>query len=100
MLARTILPSFGLLIPALLFYLAAGSQEPIYRTTVTRDGRGIVRHPGPGDFHRGALTQIPVYQPGKTELFKVDLRGYDLRALNLDNRLADLVMADFDDRTK
>jgi hypothetical protein len=75
-------------------------QTPEYRTALTKDGRGIVRHPGPWVYNRGALKEIPVFQPGKRESFQVDLRGYDLGSLDVSNRVADLLMADFDVRTK
>lgn len=89
-----------LLSVALLPVLVVFAQTPEYRTSLTKDGQGIVRHPGPADFHRGALKEIPVFQPGKRESFQVDLRGYDLSALDLSNRIVDLLMADFDDRTR
>jgi len=91
--------------PALLLAIAALSaqttgQAPEYRTTLTKEGRGIARHPSQADFGRGLLAAIPTFQPGRREPFQVDLRGYDLRTLDLSGRLGDLLMASFDDRTR
>lgn len=77
----------------------AGSiaQEGEYRTALTPDGRGIVRRPGPYNHGRGDLDALPAYDPAnKRDIFQVDLRGYDLSALDLSRRLADLLMAHFD----
>jgi hypothetical protein len=90
----------AILIVAAVFVLAAVAQTPEYRTSLTKDGRGIVRRPEPADFQRGALNALPVFQPGKREPFQNDLRGYDLSALDLSGRIADLLMSHFDDRTQ
>jgi hypothetical protein len=80
--------------------LVLAGQAPEYRTVLTKDGRGIARHPEPADFRRGALSRVPVYQPDSGKSWQVDLRGYDLSALDLSGRDADLLISSFDDRTK
>ncbi len=84
-------------------YAPAGGagQEDEFRTALTPTGSGIVRHPAPLDLGRGPLKILPAYDPqNKREIWQVDLRGYDLRALDLGERLKDLLMADFDKGTR
>jgi hypothetical protein len=79
----------------------AAIQEDGYRTALTPDGRGIVRRPPAEELGREALDAIPAYDPAnKPVIWQVDLRRYDLRALDLRDRLADLLMAQFDLGTK
>jgi hypothetical protein len=60
----------------------------------------IDRHPAPdGWADRGPLGELPAYDPASTDPLQVDLRGWDLSALDLRSALADLQSADFDDRT-
>lgn len=61
---------------------------------------GVSKHPVPLDFERGKLTSLPKYIPGSTVGSQVDLRGYDLSALPVADRLVDLLNADFDSVTK
>jgi len=76
---------------------SAGTQEDDYRTALTPDGRGIVRRPPPYIHGRGSLQVLPAYNiANRRDIFQVDLRGYDLRALDVGGRLADLLMAHFD----
>ncbi len=60
----------------------------------------IVRRPRALDFDRGRLAELPRYNPKSSRHAQVDLRGYDLRGLDLTNRLTDLLHADFDSRTR
>ena len=62
---------------------------------------GIQRRPAPANWGRGALASLPSYDPARTreKPFQVDLRGCDASALDLSNRLADLLHADFDGQT-
>jgi hypothetical protein len=86
-----------------LFYLLAApanAQTPEYRTNLTPNGRGIARHPAPLRLDRGILASLPVYDPSNKDTWQIDLRGCDLRALDLNKRLADLLMAHFDDLTR
>ncbi len=60
----------------------------------------IDRHPAPASWaDQGPLAEMPAYDPDSEDSFQVDLRGYDLSALDLRGSLADLWLADFDDRT-
>jgi hypothetical protein len=60
----------------------------------------IDRKPAAANWERGKLAALPHYDPNSTNAFQVDLRSYDLSGLDLRDRLADLLHADFDDRTK
>jgi subtilisin family serine protease len=65
---------------------------------------GIVRRPAPFAWgadgaRRGPLTILPAAKPGSRDPYEIDLRGYDLSALDLKNRLSDLLRASFDDHT-
>jgi hypothetical protein len=78
-----------LFIVSLLFLGACGMEFP-----------KIDRHPAVASWaSRGALAAMPGYDPASSDPFQVDLRGFDLSALDLRDSLADLLQADFDDRT-
>lgn len=59
----------------------------------------IDRHPSAADYHRGKMTALPTYDPDSDEMWQMDLRSYDLTALDFRNSLDDLLFASFDDRT-
>jgi hypothetical protein len=82
----------------LVFIAVAQTQE--YRTNLTPNGRGIARHPTPLKLDRRTLPSLSVYDPSKKDTWQIDLRSYDLRSLDLSNRLTDLLMAHFDDLTR
>lgn len=71
-----------------------------YSTVVNSNGIGIARHPAPSKFPRGIMKELPHYNSASSANFQVDLRGYDLSALNLADKLGDLEFADFDSMTK
>jgi hypothetical protein len=76
-------------------------QDEEYRTALTPNGTGIVRHPSPYEHGRGPLEALPAYDPkDPRNVWQIDLRGYDLRALDLGGRLPDLLMANFDKGTR
>ncbi|MBP7053337.1 MAG: S8/S53 family peptidase [Phycisphaerae bacterium] len=60
----------------------------------------IDRKPVAARWQRGKLTALPHYDPNSAKALSVDLRSYDLTGLNLQDRLEDLLHADFDDQTK
>jgi hypothetical protein len=62
----------------------------------------IVRHPPPSVAlrNRGALAELPVYAAHSGKGWQVDLRGRDVRGVDLDHRLKDLRQASFDRRTR
>ena len=112
---RKTFAALAVLLSALALLLAAGvgrwqvvpaphdsSIEARYRTHLSLPGTlAIVRQPVAGDFHRGHLESLPVFNPGKAQtLWQVDLRGRDLSQLDISNRLADLLHADFDTKTR
>jgi len=70
------------------------------RTRLTKDGSGIAGTLPPADYKRGALEALPAVPPGPRQFMQVDLLSYDLSNLDLNSRLADLRLADFDSRTK
>jgi hypothetical protein len=60
----------------------------------------IDRHPPPWPLaSRGPLAAMPTYDPAATNPGQIDLRGFDLSALDLRGSQAELEQADFDDRT-
>jgi hypothetical protein len=59
----------------------------------------IDRHPSPANYHRGAMASVPTYDPNSDDYWQMDLRAYDLSALDLSGSLNDLLYVDFDDRT-
>ena len=59
----------------------------------------IDRHPSVDDWHRGAMTVLPTYDPNSYDPWQMDLRAYDLSNLDLHDSLDDLLYATFDDRT-
>jgi subtilisin family serine protease len=60
----------------------------------------IDRHPQPSPFaNRGPLAAMPTYDPASLEPNAVDLRGFDLSALDLCISQVALAQATFDDRT-
>ena len=61
---------------------------------------GIHVYPPPADYGRGKLKAVPSYDPSLTDVWQVDLRSYDLQALDVSGRLDDLLQADFDTRTQ
>lgn len=62
----------------------------------------IVRQPAPLLMlrNRGALRELPRYDPKSGKGWQVDLRGRDVSALDLTERLGDLRYADFDSGTR
>ncbi len=60
--------------------------DDAYRTALTKTGLGIVRSPAPFLWTRGALAEIPAYDPAGGDPWQMDLRGYDLRKCDLAGR--------------
>lgn len=100
MKARKTLAGILILAAALLGMKSAAGEKEKYRTSLTEDGRGIVRRPAPFRFERGVLSALPSYDPKKRDSWQVDLRSYDLSGLELKGRLSDLIYGSFDDKTK
>ncbi|MHC4259105.1 MAG: hypothetical protein ACYSTF_01650, partial [Planctomycetota bacterium] len=61
----------------------------------------IDRRPDPATFcaSRGSLASIPTYDLNEPSAFQVDLRSYDLSALDLSSSLDNLLYATFDSQT-
>jgi len=59
----------------------------------------IDRRPPVEDYHRGKMTVLPTYDVNSKDAWQVDLRAYDLSALDLRSSLESLFYADFDDKT-
>jgi len=61
----------------------------------------IDRQPQAFDFNRGGMTALPTYDPNSTDPWQMDLdlRSYDLSALDLSRSISDLLYATFDDGT-
>ena len=61
---------------------------------------GIVRRPGPADYGKGKLASFPAYDPNSDKGWQIDVRSADVSGLDLRDRTADLLNADFDSKTK
>ncbi len=60
----------------------------------------ISRHPKEADFNREKPNELPSFSWEADALWQVDVRNTDLSDLNLDDRIDDLLYADFDSNTK
>ena len=88
---------------AALYVTLDGQDAPARYSTSVFPGSSltIVRRPEPSDFGRGRLGGLPAYDPKAADNpWQVDLRGYDLSHLDVANRTADLLHADFDSKTR
>jgi hypothetical protein len=91
----------SILIGALSLFTGVFDQTDDSPIRLTKESRGIVRRPPPLEFGRVALAELPAYNPAASQKpFQVDLRGFDLSRLDVQNRAADLWQADFDSLTK
>lgn len=80
---------------------ATAAAQALYETRRSPDqALTIVRRPAPANFNLGPLRELPRYRPESSKPFQVDVRSRDISALDLRERLADLLQADFDDRTR
>ncbi len=98
-----------LFLGALLFMLSAcqaatpspqstPSPEPVAAADAIEFPK-IDRHPAAADYNRGPMTILPTYDPESGQSWQMDLRSFDLTALDLRDSLDDLLFATFDDRT-
>lgn len=71
-----------------------------YKAEKGNNQQNIRRRPPEADFHRGKLESLPSYDPNAEKYSEVDLRGYDLTSLNIKDRLFDLMMSNFDSKTR
>lgn len=81
--------------------VSANSKKPVrsFQNSTHVSLPKIDRRPPPAQWGRGKLASIPDYDPKSRDSFEVDLRSYDLSALDLRESLDALVQADYDDRT-
>ncbi len=91
---------------AFLSIAAAGAQtgEEGFVTRLSSPGKlEVVRHPPAADYSKfpnsGKIASLPSYRPNSQDNWQVDLRSCDLSALNVMDRLSDLLQADFDSKT-
>jgi len=63
-------------------------------------GENIYARPRTLNLDRGKLSELPEYINYSTEAFQIDLRSYDLTALDLKSKHLELMHSDFDNRTK
>lgn len=75
-------------------------MNKMYKTNKLKGNIGIVRNPGPMDFKRGEIKELPKYDEKANRMWQVDLRGVDLSKLDVKDRLNDLMHAEFDSKTK
>ena len=78
---------------------AAKKAALTYRTRLTEHGSGIAGTLPPADYGRGMLEELPALASDPSQLWQMDLRGYDLSRLDLTAKLAELQRADFDSKT-
>lgn len=78
-------------------------QDKMYKTELSPDNQiSIVKHPPAADYsflHPEGLQELPEYSTETNQMWQVDLRSTDVSGLDLDDRLDDLLYADFDSRT-
>lgn len=87
-----------LFIAILLLTLQGCSLFSAYQESVnTIDVPRVIE---PLDLHRTILDDLPGYNAYSKEAMQVDLRGYDLTNLKINDRLNTLLFADFDNHTK
>ncbi len=90
-----------------LLFLIAATAAGFAGCSLFYDGNGgneknkdIYAYPKTLNLDRGRLSVLPEYNGYSTDTFQVDLRSYDLTALELKDRLNDLMHSDFDNKTK
>ena len=84
--------------------VAAQQVEESFVTSLSTPGQlEIVKRPPAADLTRmpgrGRRSSLPAYRSDSEENWQVDVRSCDLSSLDLRNRLADLLRADFDSKT-
>ncbi|MBI4405208.1 MAG: S8/S53 family peptidase [Deltaproteobacteria bacterium] len=92
---------FLLLVLSLPLVADEGNFE--FATALCQPGQiCIVREPQVNGYWktRGALSELPKYNPASEQLWQVDLRSRDISKCKLEGRTNDLVQADFDSATK
>jgi hypothetical protein len=78
-----------------------GQGAAQFQTRLSPAGQlAVVRHPAPMTLDRAPLRALPQWDPQSSRHTQVDLRGADLRQLEVADRAADLLHSDFDDRTQ
>jgi subtilisin family serine protease len=98
MTATSIRGSFAFIVTLVLLLMGCDSKE--FRTLTNSSGLGIVRRPEPYSFGRGQLQSMPDYNPASQNALQIDLRSWDLSALDLSGRGNDLSYAVFDSKTR
>jgi len=77
------------------------ASDAMFETHLSPTGTlSVVRQPPAADFNRGRLESLPAYNPKSRHPWQVDLRSFDASSLDLSDRLADLLHASFDSRTR
>lgn len=76
-------------------------RQAAFQTRISTPGKlEIVRRPPVADFRRGQMLKLPAYDPKSGGHFQVDLRGFDLRKLDLNGCQEALLHSDFDSQTQ
>ncbi|MDP4182858.1 MAG: peptidase S8 [Bacillota bacterium] len=81
------------------FLMVAGCSL-FNKDNVEENNKNIYAHPKPFNMDRGKLSSLPDYDKYSNDIFQVDLRSYDLTALDLNNKFDQLIHSDFDTKTK
>ncbi len=88
--------SCGLLIFTGCFFSSCSQQEDQAETGKPKQ---IIRYPAVLEMSKGLLTEFPDFEPYPIDDILVDLRGYDLRQLDLHGFITGLQYADFSTAT-
>jgi hypothetical protein len=96
------------LIASVLFLFAQAAsiaQLPVFGDLLSKPGRlEIVRSPSAADYSRlptrENMASLPKYDPDSGRMWQIDLRSFDLSGFDVSDRLADLMYAHFDSKTR
>lgn len=83
----------------LIFFVTGCAGDIPANLQNSSSGHTNSEQPQPLLLNRGQLTAFPAYDKYSDKAFQVDLRSYDLTALNLMTKYNDLIHADFDTKT-
>lgn len=77
----------------------ACSQESNQKDVSSSIDIKITKHPNIANFNRGILYSFPTYNSNPKDEGAIDLRGYDLRSIDLKDKFNDLIYSYFDSKT-
>lgn len=72
------------------------SQESKQKDVSSSTDIKITKHPNIANFNRGILYSFPSYNSNHQDEWPIDLRGYDLSSIELEDKFNDLMYSYFD----